>query len=212
MIYLCGMKSKSKVISIEATAMMRLQFAGAENGYKSGRSFIEAILNLVAKDEGVLKGLISKIECQGIDLERKENQNGTHRKMNPTDRNLSLQENELKNAENEFVEISGGEFVISKNDKMYKDSYQNKAVLPKSVNGVGGQDACLLPVLESEVYGGIPAVKDGEYLLKDGVLFLTKNGKKGVVDIDSHLEGKEVVVLHCGERIEIDLAVKAGKI
>lgn len=208
MIYLCGMKSKSKVISIEATAMMRLQFAGAENGYKSGRSFIEAILNLVAKDEGILKGLVSKIECQEIDLERKENQNGTHRKMNPDDRNLNLQENELKNAENEF---SGGEFVISKNDKMYKDSYQNKAVLPKSVNGVGGQDACLLPVLETEVYGGIPAVKDGEYLVKEGALFITKNGKKGVVDIDQY-EGKKIVVLHCGERIEIDLAVKAGKV
>ena len=210
MIYLCGMKSKSKVISIEATAMMRLQFAGAENGYKSGRSFIEAILNLVAKDEGILKGLVSKIECQENDLERKENQNGTHRKMNPTDRNLNLQENDLKNAENEF---SGGEFIKLKKEEMFKGEYKTKTVLPNSVNGKSGKDGSgLLPVLETEVYGGIPQVKDGEYLLKDGVLFLTKNGKKGVVDIDSHLEGKEVVVLHCGERIEIDLAVKAGKV
>lgn len=207
MVYLCGMKSK--VIRIEDLAMREFRILGYEMGYSGSGKFIEAFLNMVANDDEIREMVCRKMECQENDLERKENQNGTHRKMNPTDRNLSLQENELKNAENEF---SGGEFVISKNDKMYKDSYQNKAVLPKSVNGVGGQDACLLPVLETEVYGGIPQVKDGEYLLKDGVLFLTKNGKKGVVDIDSHLEGKEVVVLHCGERIEIDLAVKAGKV
>lgn len=216
MIYLCGMNIKSKVIGIESKAMMRLQFAAAEKGYRGCRKFIEDILEYVANDEGVLMELVNKMECQENDLERKENQNGTSGKSIPTDRKMNPDHRKmnLKNAENDF---SGGELVISKSDKMFKDSYQKKTVLPNSVNGVSGQGASPLPVFTTEPYAGIPMVGEGEWKIRDGNLFITKDGKKGVIellgaDVESEYVHKRIIALHNGERTEIDLSAKSGRL
>lgn len=214
MIYLCGMKSKSKVISVEAVSMMRLQFASAEYGYKSGRSFIEAILNRLGSDGDLLMMVARNLECQENDLERKENQNGTSGKSISNDRKMNPDHRKMTHQENKF---SGGELVVSKSDKMFKQSYQKKTVLPNSVNGDSGHGASPLPVLSSDPYGGIPVVGEGEWKVRDGCLFLTKNGGKGVIelvgaDVDSEYVHKRIIALHNGERIEIDLTAKSGKL
>lgn len=210
MIYLCVMNIKSKVIGIESKAMMRLQFAAAEKGYRGCRKFIEDILEYVANDEGVLMELVNKMECQENDLERKENQNGTSGKSIPTDRKMNPDHRKMNHQENK---LSGGDLVISKSDKVFKDSYKTKTVLPNSVNGVSGQGASPLPVLSTEPYAGVAMVGEGEWKIIDGALFITSGGKKGVVELlgsdDVH---NRIIVSHNGERTEIDLSAKSGRL
>lgn len=212
MIYLCGMNIKSKVIGIESKAMMRLQFAAAEKGYRGCRKFIEDILEYVANDEGVLMELVNKMECQENDLERKENQNGTSGKSIPNDRKMNPDHRKmnLKNAENDLSDV---DTVKSKSEKMFNQSYQKKTVLPNSVRS-GGQGASPLPVFTTEPYAGIPMVGEGEWKVSDGALFITSGGKKGVIelmDVESE-NNKRIIVSHNGERTEIDLTAKSGRL
>lgn len=199
---------KQKVVSISDEGLIGIRIMAARLGV-STRVVVDMILDTVGMDSDLQERIL---ECQENDLERKENQNGTsgksisdHRKMNPTDRKMTHQENKF----------SGGELVVSKSDKMFNQSYQKKTVLPNSVNGESGHGASPLPVFSSEPYAGIPVVSEGEWKLRDGALFITSGGKKGVVelfDVDSEYTHKRIIVSHNGEQIEIDLTAKSGKL
>ena len=214
---------KQKVVSISEDGLIGIRIMAAMKGV-STRVMVEKILDAVGVDSDLQERIM---ECQENDLEREENQNGTHRNLNPTDRKMNPTHRNLisnhrkmnsENAENDFKnaesELSGGEFVISKSDKMYKHSYKTKTVLPNSVRS-GGQGASPLPVFTTEPYAGIPMVGEGEWKVSDGALFITSGGKKGVLelmDVESEYTHKRIIVSHNGERTEIDLTAKSGRL
>lgn len=216
MIYLCGMKSKSKVISVEAVSMMRLQFASAEYGYKSGRSFIEAILNRLGSDGDLLMMVARNLECQENDLERKENQNGTsgksistHRKMNPTDRKMIS--NHRKMTSEDTAEESVPEEVETKEEEAMLKSYKTKATVPNSGAMKGndeGVDASPVPLL-TEVEG-IKGVPSGCYVVRGDKLYMSYANKMYETQI-----GDQNKIVHLdidGKKIKIDTAKKLGSI
>lgn len=206
--YLCNMKArKQKVVSISEEGLVGIRIMAARLGV-STRVVVDMILDTVGMDSEFQEKIL---ECQENDLERKENQNGTSGKSIPNDRKMNPDHRKMNHQGNK---LSGGELVISKSDKMFKDSYQKKTVLPNSVNGVSGQGASPLPVFTTEPYAGIPMVGEGEWKVSDGALFITSGGKKGVIelmDVESE-NNKRIIVSHNGERTEIDLTAKSGRL
>jgi hypothetical protein len=203
---------KQKVVSISDEGLIGIRIMAARLGV-STRVVVDMILDTVGMDSDLQERIL---ECQENDLERKENQNGTsgksistHRKMNPTDRNIILDHRKMTSEDT--AEESVPEEVETKEEEAMLKSYKTKATLPNSGAMKGndnGVDASPVPLL-TEVEG-IKGVPSGGYVVRGDKLYMSYANKMYETQI-----GDQNKIVHLeidGKKIKIDTAKKLGSI
>lgn len=203
---------KQKVVSISDEGLIGIRIMAARLGV-STRVVVDMILDTVGMDSDLQERIL---ECQENDLERKENQNGTsgksistHRKMNPTDRNIILDHRKMTSEDT--LEIVPEELVQEIKEEEMLKSYKTKATVPNSGAMKGndeGVDASPVPLLtEVEGIKGVPS--DG-YVVRGDKLYMSYANKMYETQI-----GDQNKIVHLeidGKKIKIDTAKKLGSI